>query len=92
MASLLATAWLAVQPKPSQRVLAVFAPWWSQEDVFKAAGTSGVAIVGAGKWPNFVVVMPTDPSDGTALYEAGAWLLLDSGLLAACAGPSEELS
>ncbi|HEX2525447.1 MAG TPA: hypothetical protein VHL31_03970 [Geminicoccus sp.] len=92
LASLVATAWLAVQPKPSRSVLAIFAPWWSQEDVLKAAGLSGVAIVGAGSWPNFLVVMPADPSDGAALYAAGAWLLLDPRLLAACAGLSEELS
>ena len=47
LASLLAAAWLGMQPRPGQPVAAVFPPWWGLTRAFAAAAAAGVRCCGA---------------------------------------------
>ena len=92
LGSIVATVWLVLQPKAPHGLLLVFPPWWSQEEAFRAAGTTGAAVIGAGPWPNTVVVGPDGQSSSAALHAAGVWLLLDPTIPGACAGSTGDPS
>ena len=93
LGSIVASAWLVLQPKASSYdLLVVFAPWWSLEDVFRAAAGSGAAVVRPGPWPFSLIVRVPDKEGRTAIEAAGAWLLLDPRKIDACIPSTKESS
>lgn len=94
--SLFAAVAVDAQPRASERVAAVFPPWWDAARIIGAAGSVG-AIAGAGGAP-FVVILRANPDDKSPsdlsqrARSAGALLLLDPALAGACARPQEPVT
>ena len=81
--SWLALAALSMQPHPEAKTIAaVFPPWWTGDEAFAAAASTGAAIIRPGAFPTILVLRP---EGGLArLYAAGAWLALDPVALGGC--------
>ena len=67
----------------SDRVAAVFPPWWSAADRFAAAAGAG-RIVALGRLPSVLIVHGAPALLARKLREAGALLVLDSSLSVGC--------
>ena len=77
--------WLPrLQAHVDSPVAAVFPPWWSEEEGFRAASNVGVAVIGAGRLPGVIVVASHDLAALMNLYDAGAWGLIGNDGAAAC--------
>jgi len=78
---------LTLQVRADATVVAVaFPPWWSTQQVFRAAGSAEAAIVGLTALPTLLVVHPDDHDGLVRLHQAGAWLVLDAQAVSACFG------
>jgi hypothetical protein len=85
LASVLLTACLALKPMPDKPVAALFPPWWSAARVMaSAAGTNG-AIVRFGGFQTVLILAAGGPDLTDRLRRAGAWLVVDPGILGGCA-------
>ena len=85
VASWIAIAALSLQVRPGSEVVAVvFPPWWSAQQVFRAAASANAAIVRMTAIPAVLVVRPDDQAGLTRLREAGVWLAIDPQAIAAC--------
>lgn len=84
-ASFVATAWLALHPKPGQPVAAVFPPWWGGLQAFEAVASAGGELLRTGAWPAIVVTISREPGLASRLHATGAWLVLDARALGTCA-------
>lgn len=78
LASVIAIALLICQPVPGQRQLAVLLPPWdgpmaAAELVARAGGE----LVDGGGLPSVFIVTSDQPGFATALYRAGAWLVMN---------------
>jgi hypothetical protein len=76
--SVLGIAALAIQPTRDQHELAVLAPPW--DDLMRTAALVSMAggkLVDRGGLPNVVVAFSASPGFATALYRAGAWLVMN---------------
>jgi hypothetical protein len=72
-------ALFATLPRPpaqAQTVLAIFPPWWTQQQAIAAASAVG-HIVGTEARAWTIIVHSDDPAIAQKLNHAGAWLLLD---------------
>jgi hypothetical protein len=81
---------VGLQPRdPASGIGVIFAPWTSESSALERA-TAGARFVRFGAWPFIVVVVPDTPDDAARLSDAGAWLVVDPQVLAACfgAGPA----
>lgn len=79
----------AATPPASDRLAAVFPPWWSSAHVTAAAASAG-DIAGAGSVP-FILILRGDGVDlGARARRAGALLLLDPAAAGVCAPPVQE--
>jgi hypothetical protein len=83
--SLVAVTAVGLAPRNPQQIAAVFPPWWTAEQSLAAAKTAGQAAV-TGAAPFVAIVWSTDGALAERLRAAGAVLLLDPGLTAACIG------
>jgi hypothetical protein len=71
-------------PSDSQRLSAVFPPWWSREDSIAAASRFG-AVTGFGGLPFIIGVQSHEPELAQRLRNAGALLLFDGSKFPFCA-------
>jgi len=80
---------LPTAPANAVSLAAVFPPWWSQGQVWRAAMSTGDVIdVGSSR---FVLVLHSNASGLAArLRRAGALLVLDPLTMGVCARPTEE--
>lgn len=95
---LVATAPLALAPRPGGPVAALFPPWWDASRAFEATVLAQAVMVRAGAWPALVVAadalsardgspgagVARAPALGERLRAAGAWLILDPRSLVGC--------
>ncbi|SDC37326.1 hypothetical protein [Belnapia rosea] len=66
---------------------AVLGPPWSRTgEMFALVDTAGGAVLDTGGWRNVVIAHSGDPGFASALYRAGAWLVLDAVTLRGCLG------
>jgi len=86
MGSVVATAALAIAPGADQAapVAALFPPWWTAEEAYVAAASTGGAIVRQGALPSLLVVQSAEPGFRGRLRAAGAWVLLDPKAVGGC--------
>ncbi|MGC1558364.1 MAG: hypothetical protein WA820_00810 [Bradyrhizobium sp.] len=83
--SWIAIAALSLQIRPDAEVVAVaFPPWWGTQQVFQAAAFANARIVRLTAIPAVMVVRPDEQAGLTRLREAGVWLAMDPGAIAAC--------
>ncbi len=69
---------------PHEGVAVVFSPWTAKETAFVRAVESGARFVRFGGLPFVAVVVPDDDDYSERVAMAGAWLVADPKLLAAC--------
>ncbi len=87
VASFLAIAALSLQVRAGAEIVAVlFPPWWSAQQVFLAAASADAAVVRLTAITPLLVVRPDEHDGLTRLNKAGAWLVLDARVIAACFG------
>lgn len=85
LASFLLVARIGLAPRdPAQGVGVVFAPWTDADAAFIRAVEAGGRFVRFGALPFIVVVMPETPDYAERVHAAGALLLVDPQILAAC--------
>jgi hypothetical protein len=70
-------------PAEATTLMAVFPPWWTQNQVWEAAGSVGYVVgIGGRSW---AVVVHSNLNDiAPRLQHAGAWLVLDPRGLGIC--------
>ncbi len=83
--SVLMIASLAMKPVPDKPVAALFPPWWSAAQVIASAAAADGAIVRFGGFQTVLVVAAGGPDLTGRLHHAGAWLVLNAGILGGCA-------
>ncbi|MGJ4926637.1 hypothetical protein ACQR1I_01420 [Bradyrhizobium sp. HKCCYLS2038] len=85
LGSFVAVAWLTLQVRPGNEIVAVaFPPWWSAEDAMNAAASADAAIVRTTSLPTLLVLRPGPVAGWTRLRAAGAWFAIDPQAAAAC--------
>jgi hypothetical protein len=90
LASLAASASIALQPAPRGPIAAVFPPWWSAQHTMLAAAQGG-PVIRFGAWSFIVITGPGSAATASELRRQGAWLLLNPVALGACGQiPPEE--
>ncbi len=88
LASIIALAALVLSPKPdSDGVAVIFAPWTGASDVLTRAVEPGSRFVRYGAFDFIAIVEPMRTDYGTRVRAAGAWLIADPAVLAACLKP-----
>jgi hypothetical protein len=77
----------ALEPSGRNGQYAVVAPpWYDQAETIALAGQAGGRIVDVGGLANVIIVHADTPKFVAALYRAGAWLVIDPGMLRGCLG------
>lgn len=74
----------------SDKVAAVFPPWWSAARAFEAAASAG-RIVALGRLPSILIVHGDPARLAPDLRDAGALLVFDSSLSAGCRSANLDL-
>ncbi|AXK82407.1 hypothetical protein DW352_18920 [Pseudolabrys taiwanensis] len=77
---------------PSASVAVIFPPWTSAADTVAQSVAHRGRFMRFGGVPFIAVVMPDDDHYADETLATGAWLVLDSRLLAACAGVFSPLA
>jgi hypothetical protein len=76
-----------LSPSSARGQYAVMAPpWYDLAQTVALVAAAGGDLVDLGGLTNIVVVHSSEPGFVRALYRAGAWLVLDPGLLRGCLG------
>jgi hypothetical protein len=76
---------LSFQVRTDTEVVAVvFPPWWSTQQVLRAAASANAAFVRTTAIPAILVVRPDARAGLARLREAGAWFSIDPRAVAAC--------
>lgn len=88
--STVVVAGLAAEPRRTDRMAAVFAPWESPAAVFAAAGRAG-EIDAPGGYSNVLIVRSDQPGLAARLRQAGAWAVIDADLARACLAPTSPV-
>lgn len=79
LTSAAAAGWIDAKPKAGNRpIAAIFPPWWSLGEAFRAARQADAYVVRTGAWSTILVVQSPNPGFSTRMYDAGAILLLDA--------------
>ncbi|WP_346656111.1 hypothetical protein [Bradyrhizobium sp. dw_78] len=93
LASVIAVASLSFKVHPDAEFVAVaFPPWWSSQQIFKAAASANAAIVRTTALPTVLVVRPDGREGMARLRKAGVWLTIDPQAVAACFNsPGKEI-
>jgi hypothetical protein len=87
IATLYAGARLTLMPRDSANgVAVVFAPWTAPEQTLTRAVGAGARFVSYGGLPFVAVVAPESADYPARILGAGAWLVTDPAVLAACLG------
>lgn len=74
-------------PRTGQTQLAIIAaPWKNLVQTAEMVGAAGGSIIEAGGLPNVIIAHSDAPGFVEALYQAGAWLVIDPVLLRGCLG------
>lgn len=82
------TARMALKPRdPESGVAVVFAPWTTPQAALLRAGEAGGRLVRLGGLPFIAVVIPDDSDYTSRILAAGAWLVVDPQVIAACLSP-----
>jgi len=85
LGALYATARIELKPSdPARGVAVVFAPWTTPDAALLRAVEAGGRFVRFGGLPFIAVVIPEDSSYSSRILSAGAWLVLDPQVIAAC--------
>ena len=85
VASLYAIARIGMEPRdPASGVGVIFAPWTSEQAAFVRAVEAGARFVRYGGVPFVVVVMPEVDDYPSRIRAAGALLVVDPRVIAAC--------
>ncbi len=84
----LASVLVAMQPR-SERIAAVFPPWWGSARILAAAAQAG-RIVAFGRLPATIIVHGDRADLVDRLHAAGALFIFDSSRLAGCHAPVSE--
>jgi hypothetical protein len=83
--SWIAIAALSLQLRTDAEVVAIaFPPWWSTQQALQAAASANAKIVRVTAIPAVLVVRPDEEAGMTRLRQAGVWLAMDPGAIAAC--------
>ena len=78
---------VGLTPQAGQTQLAVIAaPWRGLNDMVSLVAAADGTIVDVGGASNVIIASSDSPGFVTALYRAGAWLVLDPILLRGCLG------
>jgi hypothetical protein len=85
LGALYATARIGLLPDhPADGVAVIFAPWTAADQTFSRAVQSGGRFVRYGGFPFIAVVIPNNEDYSQRMLDAGAWLVVDPKVLAAC--------
>src|SRR5215831_7592860 len=85
LGALYLTARVGLLPdQPADGVAVIFAPWTAADQTFSRAVQSGGRFVRYGGFPFIAVVMPDSKDYSQRMLDAGAWLVVDPKVLAAC--------
>lgn len=85
LASLTITGLYAIGVKPgAETVVAVYPPWWSDQQVYSAVAMADVSIVRVAPIRNLIVVRPNERGDFGRLSRSGTILLVDAIAASAC--------
>lgn len=85
LAALYAGARVGLVPRnPAQGVAVIFSPWTDASHALSQAVAGGSRFVRFGGLPFIAVVMPDDMNYPNRILDAGAWLVVDPRVLAAC--------
>ena len=85
---LYATARVALSPRdPAQGVAVVYAPWTPSDAAFVRTVAAGGRFVRFGGAAFVAVAMPDQADFSDRVLAAGAWLIVDPRILAACLSP-----
>jgi hypothetical protein len=82
----------ATERSSSAEIAAIFPPGWQSDDVMRAVASTPVGVVRFGAFDNVVIVSAEDDDTRSALFQAGAWLLLPPGVLGGCLLPRDRAS
>ncbi len=81
-----------LRPAEDRDQFAVVAPpWYSLMQTAALVARAGGSIVGAGGYGNVIIAHSNHAAFQDALYQAGAWLVLDPLLLRGCLGLTAPL-
>jgi len=87
LCSAFAALLIGLAPTAGQTQFAVItAPWWDLSRTAALVGAAEGDILDVGGLPNVVIAHSDAPGFVAALYEQGAWLVLDPVLLRGCLG------
>ena len=87
LCSAFAALMVGLAPTAGQTQFAVItAPWWDLSRTAALVGAAEGDILDVGGLPNVVIAHSDAPGFVAALYEQGAWLVLDPVLLRGCLG------
>jgi hypothetical protein len=88
VAALYGTARIALVPADPERGIAlVFAPWTGADQAFARTLEVGGRFVRYGGVPFVTIVIPETGDYRVRAFAAGAWLVLDPQVIAACLSP-----
>lgn len=73
---------LSVRASTSDRVAALFPPWWDRDRTFAAAATTGAPIAVAGR--GYAILLGVDDPVRRALRATGALMTIDADGFATC--------
>ena len=92
LGSVLASAFGAMRPaEDAPQVAAVFPPYVKSQDVMRAVARAGGRMVRTGIAEYVVVVALDEGASPSALYDAGAWLVMDPLKAGGCATITKTL-
>lgn len=87
LGTLYAGARVGLVPRnPAEGVAVIFSPWTDASHTLSQAVMGGSRFVRFGGLPFIAVVMPDDEAYPNRMLDAGAWLVVDPQVLAACSG------
>jgi len=85
LGALYATARVGLKPRdPGNGVAVVFAPWTAADATMLQAVEAGGRFVRFGGLPFIAIVIPEDMNYPSRILGAGAWLVVDPQVIAAC--------
>jgi hypothetical protein len=90
LGALVAAVLVVAAPRdPSRGVAVIFAPWTTAASALTRAA-AGARFVRFGGAPFVAIAVPDDETYAARMYAAGAWLIVDPQVVAACLSPFSQ--
>lgn len=80
--AMLGLMWFA--PRAHQNVAVLASPFADPSEATALAARTHAEVVDRSRWPNLLIVSPTEPDTVARLYASGAWLVFNPNAIVGC--------